>query len=147
MRLPFVLERSSFVAFTFSSLTGFLQDPDYPCERGFNDRVSRFIAEACSCVGWRSKFLTSKAAVHEKNTRYNPIPLLIASSLFAQSVSGNLEGWVESVKGGPVISANVSVASPNLLGVRGAATDSNGHFQIFALSPGVYTVRIKHISY
>jgi hypothetical protein len=68
-------------------------------------------------------------------------------SLFAQTTTANLEGWIFDSHNQPVISANVQVTSPDLQGVRGTISDEKGYFRISALPVGTYTARISHVSF
>ncbi len=71
----------------------------------------------------------------------------LLNNLFAQSTTGNMEGWVFDADNQPIISANILITSAELQGSRGAATDTRGYFRIQALPVGTYTVKISHISY
>ena len=66
---------------------------------------------------------------------------------FAQSTTGNLEGWIFDNQNQPVIAANIYITSAELQGSRGAATDGRGYFHIQALPVGKYNLRISHISF
>jgi len=66
-------------------------------------------------------------------------------SLPAQTVTGNLQGRMLEASGEPVPGMSVTVRSPNLLGERGAITDRDGFFQLLALPPGTYTVRLERV--
>lgn len=70
--------------------------------------------------------------------------LLLASvSVFAQSaLTGALTGHVTS-GGAPLPGATITVTSPQLQGSRTAVSDANGNYNIAALPPGDYTVRIE----
>lgn len=70
--------------------------------------------------------------------------LLLASvSAFAQSsTTGALTGTVTS-DGAPLPGATVTVTSPQAQGSRTAVTDANGNYNISALPPGDYTVRVE----
>ncbi|HEX2061235.1 MAG TPA: carboxypeptidase-like regulatory domain-containing protein, partial [Thermoanaerobaculia bacterium] len=70
--------------------------------------------------------------------------LLLASvSAFGQSsVTGTLTGTVTS-DGAPLPGATITVTSPQLQGSRTAVSDANGNYNIAALPPGDYTVRIE----
>jgi hypothetical protein len=72
---------------------------------------------------------------------------LPTSWIFAQTINGNLEGRVLDETGQPVQGVNVTVSGPNLIGTRGAATNDDGLFRIFALPAGSYSIKISHISY
>ena len=71
----------------------------------------------------------------------------LVNNLFAQSTTGNLEGWVIDKDDQPIISANIIITSTELQGSRGAATDMRGYVRMQALPVGTYSVRISHISY
>lgn len=70
--------------------------------------------------------------------------LLLASvSVFAQgTVTGNLTGTVTS-DGAPLPGATITATSPQLQGTRTAVSDANGNFNLAALPPGDYTVRVS----
>jgi hypothetical protein len=70
--------------------------------------------------------------------------LLLASvSVFAQSsLTGVLTGSVTS-DGAPLPGATVTVTSPQLQGSRSTVSDANGNYNLAALPPGDYTVRIE----
>ncbi|HEX8253213.1 MAG TPA: TonB-dependent receptor [Thermoanaerobaculia bacterium] len=70
--------------------------------------------------------------------------LLLASvSVFAQSTTtGALTGTVTS-DGAPLPGATVTVTSPQGMGARTAVSDANGNYNIPALPPGDYTVRVE----
>lgn len=71
------------------------------------------------------------------------VPVMI----LAQSTTGNLEGWVFDAKGDAIVGAEVTVASPDLQGMRGISTDERGFFRLLALPSGRYSVKIRHLSY
>jgi hypothetical protein len=70
--------------------------------------------------------------------------LLLASvSVFAQSsTTGALTGTVTS-DGAPLPGATITVTSPQAQGSRTAISDANGNYNIPALPPGDYTVRVE----
>jgi hypothetical protein len=70
--------------------------------------------------------------------------LLLASvSAFAQSTTtGALTGTVTS-DGAPLPGATVTVTSPQSQGSRTVVSDANGNYNIPALTPGDYTVRVE----
>ena len=68
-----------------------------------------------------------------------------ADELAAQTVTGNLQGRMLDASREPVPGMSVTVRSPNLLGERGAITDKDGFFQVLALPPGTYTVRLGRV--
>ncbi|NIM18689.1 MAG: TonB-dependent receptor [Candidatus Latescibacteria bacterium] len=75
------------------------------------------------------------------------IVVLHTIPLLAQEITGNIEGRIVDQAGEPVAFANVNVSSPSLQGMRGMMSTADGHFGIFKLPVGVYTVRISHVSY
>ena len=64
----------------------------------------------------------------------------------AQEVAGNLEGRISDLADQPVVGANVVAHSPSLQGTRGTSTDEHGVFRLFTLPPGIYSVRITHLT-
>lgn len=69
--------------------------------------------------------------------------LLASVSVLAQSsVTGTLTGTVTS-DGAPLPGATITATSPQLQGSRTAVSDANGNYNIAALPPGDYTVRIE----
>lgn len=70
--------------------------------------------------------------------------LMLASvSAFAQgTVTGNLTGTVTS-DGAPLPGATITATSPQLQGTRTAVSDANGNYNLAALPPGDYTVRVS----
>ncbi|OGU26535.1 MAG: hypothetical protein A2X66_05290 [Ignavibacteria bacterium GWA2_54_16] len=68
-------------------------------------------------------------------------------TIFAQSTTGNLEGWILDVNGTAVVGAEVTVTSPSLQGMRGISTDERGFFRLLGLPSGKYTVTVRHLSY
>ncbi len=70
----------------------------------------------------------------------------LVPSAHAQN-TGTLAGRVLDAGGAPVAGANVTVTGPLLLGTRGAVTDDNGFFQVFALPSGLCSAKISHVSY
>jgi outer membrane receptor protein involved in Fe transport len=70
--------------------------------------------------------------------------LLLASvSVFAQgTTSGALTGTVTS-DGAPLPGATITVTSPSLIGSRTVTSDANGNYNVAALPPGDYTVRVE----
>ena len=67
--------------------------------------------------------------------------------LAAQEVAGNLEGRAVSQQSEPVAQIRVTIAGPNLQGARATQTDPQGFFQVLALPPGSYTVRLARIGF
>ena len=72
--------------------------------------------------------------------------IIVPFVVFAQSTTGNLEGWVVDTAGAAIVGANVQVTSEVLQGSRGGVTDDVGHFRILALPPGVYSVRVSYVA-
>ncbi len=70
--------------------------------------------------------------------------LLSAPLLLAQSrETGAIEGSVMDANRSPLPGVNISVSSPNLMGVRSALTDVSGLFRFPALPPGNYTIKAE----
>src|SRR2546422_4083817 len=67
--------------------------------------------------------------------------------LAAQEVAGNLQGRAVSQQSEPVAQVRVTIAGPNLQGARATQTDPQGFFQVLALPPGSYTVRLARIGF
>src|SRR6058998_957477 len=67
--------------------------------------------------------------------------------LAAQEVAGNLQGRAVSQQSEPVSQVRVTIAGPNLQGARATQTDPQGFFQVLALPPGSYTVRLARIGF
>jgi len=69
------------------------------------------------------------------------------SQLLAQEVSGAVQGRVLLPDSVPASDVRLTITGPNLQGPRSAATDARGFFQIRALPPGAYELRIARIGY
>ena len=69
------------------------------------------------------------------------------SQLLAQEVAGAVQGRVLLPDSAPASDVRVTIAGPNLQGSRSAATDLRGFFQIRALPPGAYELRVTRIGY
>jgi hypothetical protein len=68
---------------------------------------------------------------------------LYLSIAFA-ATTGQIKGRITAKDtGDPVIGASVLVVGT----MKGAMTDLDGHFQIFRLKPGKYSVRISHLEF
>ncbi|HVT03503.1 MAG TPA: TonB-dependent receptor, partial [Thermoanaerobaculia bacterium] len=67
--------------------------------------------------------------------------LLVSASAFAQT-TGSLTGTVTTDKA-PLPGATITVSSPALQGTRTAVSDVNGNFNMPALPPGDYTVKME----
>src|SRR5438876_6749287 len=72
---------------------------------------------------------------------------VLPRSLPAQEVTGNLRGRVVALQSEPVPDIRVIVAGPSLQGTRTTRTDLRGSFQVLALPPGSYTVRLARIGF
>jgi hypothetical protein len=68
--------------------------------------------------------------------------LLVGISAFAQTTTGSLTGTV-TTGGAPLPGATITVSSPALQGTRSAVSDINGNYNMLALPPGNYTVKIE----
>ncbi|HXA16754.1 MAG TPA: carboxypeptidase regulatory-like domain-containing protein [Thermoanaerobaculia bacterium] len=68
--------------------------------------------------------------------------ILIAASTFAQATSATLTGTI-TTGGSPLPGATITVSSPALLGMRTAVTGNNGDYNVPALPPGDYTIKIQ----
>ncbi len=68
-------------------------------------------------------------------------------NLFAQSTTGNIEGWIFNTDNQPVAGVNILLISPDFLRNIGITTDKRGYFQISLIPAGIYSIRISHSSY
>ena len=68
--------------------------------------------------------------------------LLASGPVAAQSTTGTLTGIVTQ-SGEPLPGVTVTVASPNLQGIRSVSTNDAGAYNFGALPPGEYTVRFE----
>lgn len=73
--------------------------------------------------------------------------LIVCSFCIAQDITGNLEGRIVDSTGVAIAGANIVTTSPSLQGTRGTASDQTGLFRLLYLPPGVYTVKINHVSF
>jgi hypothetical protein len=71
----------------------------------------------------------------------------LGSPLLAQEVSGAVQGRVLLPDSAPAPDVRLTITGPNLQGPRSAATDARGFFQIRALPPGAYQIRVARIGY
>ena len=69
----------------------------------------------------------------------------LSGPVSAQDVAGSVQGTIVRASGPPEPEVQVAVSGRNLLGIRTALTDRDGFFQVSALPPGEYTVRIAKI--
>lgn len=73
--------------------------------------------------------------------------LSLATPIYSQSTTGNIEGWLVGEKNERLSFANITVTSTDLLGTRGTTSNQNGYFNIQALPVGKYHVKISFIPY
>lgn len=69
--------------------------------------------------------------------------LLSAAPSMAQTPTGTISGRIMDSGGLPVPGVSISIASPNLQGVRTATSSSNGDYIFPSLPPGQYTVTFE----
>src|SRR5215470_3920874 len=73
--------------------------------------------------------------------------LAVSGSAFAQgggaSTTGSINGKVEDSSSAVLPGVTVSVASPSMMGVQTAVTDTGGNYRFPALPPGTYTVTFE----
>ncbi len=67
--------------------------------------------------------------------------------LFAQEVTGKIEGRIVDENGSAISGVLVNVSSSNLQGTRTTETNTDGLFTLILLPPGFYTLKFSHISY
>ena len=81
--------------------------------------------------------------------RYLILVFIIISSItvYAQDITGNIEGQIVDTSGTPMFGVNISLQSENLQGIRGGTTDEKGYFQILHLPLGSYNVKISSVGY
>jgi hypothetical protein len=65
----------------------------------------------------------------------------------AQGTTGDIRGRLRSSTGGPVAGATITATSADLLGTRRALSAADGVYQLLALPPGVYVVRITRLGF
>ncbi len=75
------------------------------------------------------------------------LTLLISFSFYAQVTTGDMQGVITDTSGNPIFLTEISISGPSLMANIGAASNENGYFQIRAIPPGQYRVKIKHLSY
>ena len=72
---------------------------------------------------------------------------ILPIGLFAQVVTGKIEGRIRDENSFAVSNVVISVTSPVLQGQRSTQTDEKGYFILNLLPPGFYTANITHITY
>ncbi|HSR17885.1 MAG TPA: TonB-dependent receptor, partial [Ignavibacteriaceae bacterium] len=81
----------------------------------------------------------------------SPLSLIIfflfIKTIAAQNITGDIEGRVINSTGAPLSEVNITLQSESLQGLRGASTDYEGYFRIFALPIGSYIVKISFVGY
>ncbi len=81
--------------------------------------------------------------------RFMVVMLALALSVFTLSAAaqttttGSVEGTVTDVNGAAVPGVTVTVSGPNLLHPQSATSDSDGHYHIQNIPPGIYTVTVE----
>ena len=69
----------------------------------------------------------------------------MAGGLTAQAVTGNIQGRIVDQFGQPAAGMSLMIDGPDLQGQRSTRTGGDGFFQVLALPPGSYTVRLQGI--
>lgn len=70
-----------------------------------------------------------------------------SATLGAQETTGDIRGRLLSSSQGPVAGAQVVATGPTLLGERRALSRGDGVFQLLAMPPGTYAVRVTAIGF
>ncbi|MFL6335953.1 MAG: carboxypeptidase-like regulatory domain-containing protein, partial [Pyrinomonadaceae bacterium] len=71
------------------------------------------------------------------------LALLLCHWTAAQSITGNITGTVTDASGGVLVGATVTLVNEKTGERRNVNTNEDGRFQIAAVQPGVYTVRVE----
>ena len=71
----------------------------------------------------------------------------VPALVYAQDITGSIEGMVIDTIGSPLSGVNISLQSENLQGIQGTSTNDKGFFRIFALPIGTYKVKVSFIGY
>jgi outer membrane receptor protein involved in Fe transport len=80
-----------------------------------------------------------------KTTSVIALILLIsvgAAPAFAQT-TGQVEGVVKDPTGAVIKGARVTATSPSLIGLQDVKTDGEGHYRLYNLPPGPYTISVE----
>src|SRR5437016_5859528 len=70
--------------------------------------------------------------------------IIISSSAFAQSVTGNISGSVTDPNGAVVAGASVTLVNDQTKDKRDQVTNDSGRFNFASVQPGVYSLKIEH---
>jgi hypothetical protein len=73
--------------------------------------------------------------------------LVLNLSTWSQEVTGDLEGCAVDTQGMPLGDVDVIVEGAQLIGLRTAKSDSQGHFRVSALPAGSYQIKLVHMAY
>ena len=71
--------------------------------------------------------------------------IICMGSIYAQDITGNIEGLIVDSTGSPLYRVNISLISAALLGNRGTATNKKGYFQFISLPVGKYSLKISAV--
>jgi hypothetical protein len=71
--------------------------------------------------------------------------ICLAGRATAQEVTGSITGRLLDESGHPADAGRITVSGADLLGTRDAISDRDGRFNILALPPGSYTLRVARI--
>ena len=72
---------------------------------------------------------------------------ILSFNLFAQEVTGEIEGRIIDENGSAIPGVLIDVSSPSLQGTRITQTTKEGFYRFLLLPPGFYTLKFSHISY
>ena len=72
---------------------------------------------------------------------------ILPVELFAQEVSGKIEGRIVDENGSAVNSVLITASSSTLQGIRTTQTNNDGFYRFIILPPGFYTLKFTHVSY
>ena len=71
------------------------------------------------------------------------IALVTSSAALAQTITGSISGIVTDANGGVILGATVTLTSEKTGQTRSATTNSEGRFNLAALQPGSYAVKVE----
>ena len=69
---------------------------------------------------------------------------LLSSLAVGQSVTGSISGTVTDANGGIVTGATITLVNDQTKSERNINTNDSGRFDLAALQPGVYTLKVEH---